>query len=278
MAFTVNELIRPQMSWVSQIADVKTIGAGDKAMFSVRMDGLRAFIQAKGSTTARSKIAQKQVLLETDNVSVRPVINVVELRQGRVQMADLIRDGALKMEYAMTAHIQNVLHAAASAWAAPFYGAGMGLVKTTLDPMIIHWLRTGGAAVLGDIAIINQLSALTGFTAAVATRQFSDAIILEQNRSGYIGVYNGASVMRIVNPYLEDNVTPLLSHKHLYILPTGADTSTRPLKVAFEGDVTSIEATNIDDLSFEVRLDRYFGAGIIMGVAPNISVYEDQSI
>lgn len=40
----------------------------------------------------------------------------------------------------------------------------------------------------------------------------------------------------------------------------------------------SAESTNIDDMAYEVRLDQFFGAGIVIGKTPALSVYEDNSI
>ena len=96
-------------------------------------------------------------------------------------------------------------------------------------------------------------------------------------RTGVIGVYYGAKVVNLVNPYMGDNVTPLINTKRLYILPAAASMDMRPLKVVFEGDVQSTESTNIDDLAYEVRLDQFFGAGIVLGKTPTMSVYADSS-
>jgi hypothetical protein len=38
------------------------------------------------------------------------------------------------------------------------------------------------------------------------------------------------------------------------------------------------EATNIDDKSYEVRLDQFFGAAMVYGDRPYISVYHDQTV
>ena len=97
VGFTVNEMVKPQTDWWNHVADTKHVNYGEKAAFRVKMDGIRAFIQAKGGTPARSKIAHKQVTLDTIAVSARPVINLYELRTGRVQMADLIRDASNEM-------------------------------------------------------------------------------------------------------------------------------------------------------------------------------------
>lgn len=270
-------MVKPSTNWLAQVADTKYVGYGEKAAFKVKQAGIRAFIQAKGATPARSKITHKQVTLDTIAVSARPVINTYELKTGRVQMADLIRDAANEMSQKEIEHIQMVLHTAAANWSTPFYGTGSGIVKTVLNPMIQHWMRTGAVSLLGDIAIISKLAEQTGFTASTTTQQYSPSIIDEYVRSGVIGTYYGAKVVNLVNPYLADNVTPQIDTKKLYILPTAAAADMRPLKVVFEGDVQSTESTNIDDLAYEVRLDQYFGAGIVIGKTPCMSVYADSS-
>ena len=277
MGYTVNEMIKPQTDWLTHVADVKRVGYGEKAAFRTKLEGVTAFIQAKGATPARSKIAHKQVTLDTVAVSARPVINVYELRTGRVQMAELIRDASYEMHVKQIQYIQQVLNAAASSWTAPFYATGSGIVKTALNPQIQHWMRTGAVALLGDIAIISKLADQTGFTAATSTQQFSPSIIDEVIHTGVIGVYYGAKVINLVNPYLSDNMTPVIDTKRLYILPSAASADMRPLKVLYEGDVQSTESTNIDDLAYEVRLDQWFGAGVVTGKTPAMSVYVDSS-
>ena len=84
---------------------------------------------------------------------------------------------------------------------------------------------------------------------------------------------------RRLNPLKEDGTDGFIfNKKELYIVPTGVDAGMRPLKVVFEGDVFSNEATNIDDLSWEIRLDQYFNAAIAKGVRPYMSMYADSSI
>ena len=277
--FAVNDIIRRDTNWLENLADVKRVGFGDKAEFEVKLPGVKAFIQAKGATTPRTKNAHKVVSLETLSVSARPVINIVELQNGLANAADLINDASFQMECAMNGYIQDVLTAAAATWSAPYYGTGSGLVKATLDPMVMHWVRVGGgAAIFGDIGETTNLAALTGFNANVSTQQFSGNIINEQNENAVIGTYLSAKVVNLMNPLKEDGTDGFLfDEKKLYIVPTGVDAGMRPLKVVFEGDVFSTEATNIDDLSWEIRLDQYFNAAIAKGIRPYLSVYADSS-
>ena len=276
--FAVNDIIKRDTNWLDLVADIKRVGFGDKAEFDVKLPGVRAFIQAKGATTPRTKNSRKAFTMETIAVSSRPFINIVELQNGLANAADLINDASYQMEVAINRHVQSVLTAAASNWQAPYYGTGSGLVKATLDPMIIHWIRTtGGAAILGDIAELNKLGPLTGWTSTTNTQQYADQLIVEQNANVFLGTYLGAKAISLANPFVEDGTDAVVfDTDKLYILPTGVDASMRPLKVVFEGDVFSNEATNIDDLSWEIRLDQYFNAGIAYGDRPYMGVYLDQ--
>lgn len=282
VGFAVNEIVRPATNFLDMIADVKRVGFNEKAAFKVKQEGIRAYIQAKGATTARSKVANKQVTLDTVAVSARPVINIVELKTGQTQMADLINDAAYQMELKELGYIKSVLNAAATNWTSPFYASGSGVVKATIDNQIRYWNRVsagGGATIIGDIDIVSKLAEQTGFAANTTTKQFADSLIEEANRMGYIGIYNGAKVINMINPIVEGtNNTFALDTDKLYILPSGADAAMRPLKVVFEGDIFSQEATNIDDSTYEVRLDQYLGAGIVYGDRPYLSVYEDTTL
>jgi hypothetical protein len=64
----------------------------------------------------------------------------------------------------------------------------------------------------------------------------------------------------------------------LFILPVGLTPEARNLKIVNEGPVMSFESTNIDDLTYEVRLDQHFGAAVIVGNNPSIRVYEDTTL
>lgn len=263
-------------NWLDTLADVKRVGYGDKAQFHVKQEGIRAYIQAKGSTTARSKVASKTFTLDdTLSVSARPVVNLVELQTNQVAMADLIREAAYQMELAELAYIQKVLNDAIESWEKPYYAEGTGIVKATLDPMVRHWVRMSGGqapALFGDIEMTSKLAELTGFNG-----QYADSLIVEQNNAGVIGTYLGSKVVNLINPLIDHTDNPTFDTNKLYLVPGFVDASMRPLKVVYEGDVTSVEATHIDDLTYEVRLDQYFNAAVVVGDRPYIGVYRDSS-
>lgn len=279
ITYSVNNALAKESDWLKYIADEKRVGYGDDAAFTVRSKGIKAFIQASGATTARSYVFNKQVILATETVSARPAVRLRDLRSGKIKTSDVVVEATEAMRNAKLQKVAGTLHSAASTnWASPFYGTASGIVKTTLNPMIQHWMRTGGLAIVGDIAIIQKLAEQTGFTAATGTQQFSPDLINEMNRTGRIGYFGGASVVQFVNPYLEDGKTTVLDQSYLYLLPTGTSADERVLKVVTKGDVMTVENTNINDMTFEIRMDQEFGAGIAMGATPTMSVYKDSSL
>lgn len=273
--FGVSELLATKSNYIDMIADTKRIAVGDDAAFEIKIPGINAVVQAKNSTTPRSKNGRKQIVLDTVEVSARPAVKLYELQSGKVNMSDMIIDAAGEMDKKKLELVEQVLLAGAANWAAPYYSTGAGLVAATLDPMVQHWMRTGGAAIVGDIAIIQRLAELSGFVATTNT-QFSEEAINAYHRTGHIGFYKGATVHQLVNPY-DVHGNPVLDINAMYVLPAGADAASRPLKYVEEGDVYTIEATNIDDVTFEVRLGQYVGAGLAVGNTPAMSVYVDSS-
>lgn len=189
-----------------------------------------------------------------------------------------MRQASQEIEDKQNKYVYDVLMAAATAWEAPFYGSGTGVVKATLNPMLQHWMRVGGATIIGDIAMISQLAGLTGFAADTTKTQYAGDIILEQNNNGFVGRYYGADVVQMVNAYGSDGKTTLLPTNKLFILPKAASSSMRPLKIVRVGDVQSMDATFIDDLTYEIRMDQEFGAGVVVGNKPYMSIYEDDTV
>lgn len=275
MSYTINELQIQKPNLLDKIADVKRSAAGVKPAFKVNLGEVHAYVQAKGATTARSIVGSRNFMLDTVEVSARPVVNMVELANGSVKMSDLIREAHEKMEAAHYHLVQKVISDSVTTWKTPFYGNGTGIVKATLDEMINFWRRTGNVALLGDIEMAAQLSELTGFKASAETQQFNNELIKEFNDKGYIGKYMGCDVLAMTNPYLnETDTTPVFDTNKLYILPAAASVDMRPLKVLFEGNVMSNDLMNIDNGCYEVCLRQWVGAGMAFGNRQYMSVYE----
>jgi len=104
--------------------------------------------------------------------------------------------------------------------------------------------------------------------------QYSGGMIDEMNNNGYIGRYNGASLVKMQNAYEDDMITPVLNPDWLYILVSGMSNDQKNLKVLNEGPVYSMTQQTIDDHTFETELTQRFGAGFVVANKPLIGAYE----
>lgn len=273
IAYTVNELQQKELDFLNKVADIKNVGAGEKAAFNVKQGTIKAYIQAKGATTARSMVGGKQLLVDTKEISARPAINIVDLRTGRVNMADLIREANNEITNKKVGMIQSVLQAAIANYSSPFYGTATGFAPATFDPMLQYFSRLGPVTILGDQAAVGELAPFTGMAMSSTLNQFSNEQINEFNGNGFIGRYKGADVVSMNNIYQTNTTTPVLDVDWIYIIPGGMTGDARNLKVVNEGSVNAFDSQNIDDMVYEVRLDQWFGAAFCAGKYPTIGAY-----
>lgn len=277
VAYTVEELQKNALDFLNNVADIKTVSYGEKAAFKVKTGGIKAVVQAKGSTTPRSYVADSQILVSTKEISARPAINIIDLRSNRVQIGDLINEANEQITLKKLHMAQDVLQGAISdaKYGSPWYAADTnGLNKQTLDAQIMHFRRFGPVTLLGDIAAVAPIMNLAGVAVnATPTMQYSGNMIDQFNQNGYLGMYNGCQVVCMANAYEEDGITPVLNPRWIYIVPGGQTADARNLKLVNEGGINSIASQNIDDVVYEVRLDCWFGAAFVSGKNPTIGAH-----
>ena len=275
VAFTVEKLQEKALDFLGNVADIKNISYGEKAAFKVRHGGIKAVIQAKGATAPRSYVADSQILVETKEIAARPAINIIDLRTNRVQIGDLIREANEAITEKKLKMAQQVLHASIATFGSPFYAQSITTInQQALDAQLNHFRRLGPVSILGDMAIVSQLSGLSGMAINSTTMQFSGNMIDEHNMNGFIGNYNGCAVIGMTNAYEEDGVTPILDPDWLYIIPGGQSAEARNLKLVNEGGVNSMASQSIDDRTYEVLLDTWFGAAFVTGRNPTSGAHE----
>lgn len=274
IAFTINELQQNSLNFMETFGDVRTVALGDRPMYRMKTSGIKAFIQATGATTSRSYITDRQFSINTFEIASRPAINIWDIRMGRINMPDLIRDANKEFTMLKVKYVEKVLHDAISTYNSPFYGTGTGIVKGTLDAQLQYFKRLGGVSLVGDAAAVEGLFALAGAPVNNTSVQYSGSMIDEKNDNGYLGRYNGASVVSMVNAYEDGKTTPILNPDWIYIISAGTSNDQKNLKVLNEGPTYSMTQQTIDDHTFETELTQRFGAAFVVGSIPTLGAYE----
>jgi len=276
IAFTIDELQQKSLNFIETFADVRNVGLGDRPMYRMKTAGIKAFIQATGATTARSYITDRQFSINTFEIATRPAINIWDIRMNRINMPELIREANKEVSLMKLKHVEKVLQDALSsgAYSTPFYGTGTGIVKQTLDDQLTYFKRLGGVSLIGDAAAVEGLFALAGAPVNANSVQYSGSMIDEKNNTGYLGRYNGCSVISMPNAYEDGKTTPILNPDWIYIVSAGTSNDQKNLKVLNEGPVYSMTQQTIDDHTFETELTQRFGAAFVVGSIPTLGAYE----
>lgn len=270
--FAVDDGLEQRWAFYNDIADTKTVGDNDEALFDVDYDEAFAVLQADNATTPMWMPGSKTVGVNTIEVASRFRVSMYDVRSGKANIPLQTARALRAMDNAIGDKLMEVVNNAYNGTqiAAPFYGTGSGVVTATLDPMIRHFQRYGKTNLLGDIEILDKLA-----TAANTNDWVSDPQRDEMYENGFLAKYKGAGVAQILGGYKKDGVTPVAPTKKLFILPAGIAS---PLKLVKKGAVLAIDETHADTGFFEVSLRQRFGAALVYGKTPMMGVYTDTSV
>lgn len=275
MSYVIEDGITERLNYIDTIADVKNTGLDEKTQFKIEVDGLKAMFQAKSATTERSKVSNQYVSLDTEEVSIRPTVNFLELQTGKVDLTRLADQASRKLEIQIIKRIQDSIYASFKDMGNGVnYNTGSGISKQAFDPILFAMKRAGGnVSILGDAEALAGFTELTGFNDSVPS-----AYAVEHNENGMIGKYNGAGLLQLDNPFQPQSLTKTELRKDLiYVIPS-ADEGLRPIKVQFAGDTMTTDApVNINSKEVEFRFDKHVGVGVV-GARKLLGVYEDSSL
>lgn len=274
IGFLVDDKFNQNISqYITEIADVKNVGLGDKAEFKMQKGIITALWQAKGSTAQRTMVGTEYKTLETDEISVAPAVELEQLQNGQIDFSSLVNDAANAMEYEVMKKVQTTLYTAIQGLGTPNYGSGSG-VTTTIDPIITAVSRLGSPVVLGDVALLQKFVGIVGFNNWVA-----ESIAVDFHRTGLIGNYRGARLVQLNNPlmYDTDMTTTVLDKGYAYVLPAGQDVSKRPLKLVFEGDMQTYQQQYNQSRTLEIAMYKKIGVGVA-STRYGMGLYEDTSL
>jgi|HigsolmetaGSP11D_1036233.scaffolds.fasta_scaffold02396_3 hypothetical protein len=275
VAYVVDNMVRFYTNYLDIVGDVQRTDLRERPIFKYRTQQVEAYWQTPNGTPDASRIGFSYGTLKYESLSAMPVAEWIEIADGRYDFQQLIEDVFNQFDIKIAQKVQDTLNAALNGLAEPTYGAGNGIVQATFDKLLNAMQRLGGCAIVGDYEALQKLPGLTAVAGKV-----SDGIIDEYNRSGIIGVYKGATVVKLVNPYVGLNgFETALNKGYIYIVPN-VRPELKTLKIWFPGGVMSMQQQNINDRSYQMRFDQLMGAGVVgvNQIRQPIAIYEDTTL
>lgn len=186
---------------------------------------------------------------------------------------------------AIAAIVNRVYMAIKNATGVKFMFESDGLTKTGVDSILTNIRRVGKPSVIGDYALISQFTPWVGYVGSVngnTITGISQKIMDELNQNGILGMYNGAVLAEMPNPYdymnmneAGDNFKTLLPAGLGFVVPTGAQS---PIATYTRGGLTSFTGNNVKTGKIETRFDLEVGCDVAKGHEYKIGTLYDTGI
>lgn len=186
---------------------------------------------------------------------------------------------------AMRAIVLKVYEAIHNATGVKYAFENAGLTKAGVDGVLTKIRRFGRPTVIGDYAILSQFTPWAGYVGQIngnTITGISDQIINELAQNGLLGMYNGAVLAEIENPYDEtalnaagDDFETMLPAGLGFIVPTGAKS---PIATYTRGGLTSFTGNNVKNGKIESRFDLCVGMDVAKGQEYKIGMFLDSNI
>ena len=181
--------------------------------------------------------------------------------------------------------VQKIYQAIHDATGVKYAFENAGLTKAGVDGILTKVRRFGRPTVIGDYAILSQFTPWAGYVGTIASNTItgiSDAIINEIAQNGLLGMYNGAVLAEIDNPYDETTLNAsgtdfetMLPAGLGFVVPAGAQS---PIATYTRGGLTSFTGNNVKNGRVETRFDLNVGCDIAKGQEYKVGMFYDSNV
>lgn len=160
---------------------------------------------------------------------------------------------------------------------------GSPLTKTGVDGVLSKVRRFGKPTVIGDYAVISQFNGFAGYQGVTPTvNGISEKVMNEIHETGLMGMYNGAILAEMPNPYDlttlnkdGDNFATMLPQGIAFVLPAGGKS---PIYSLTRGGMTSCSGLDVSTGQQIVRYDMEIGAGVAPSREYEIGIIADANL
>lgn len=216
---------------LAMMTQVETVGLNDRITIR-EVRGLRVFWVSLGGYIEQSTLRARVMELTKDQVGFHLSENEDKMTANFVESSGEIEDLAIQtMDAAMQVRLITMFQTAIPS-TSPYYIEGAGLSLAALDTALTEVedeTELDMPAIIGRAPMVNQI-----FNDLLASNNFTPETNEQLLRTGVIGIYKGARVIRLRN-FKNDNDVSYFPNNELYVV--GRDAS----KFGFWGGLTTKE-------------------------------------
>lgn len=284
--FAMQPVLLKEIKLLGIYGNYKQIGYNESCEVEIpEFANLPANEQAAGQDVKFPVIRKKRVPIATTTISGGYAVDYRKAALGDMsdenelqeQVRIQIRNKAARYV------VETVYNAVKNASGVKYFFEGAGMTKTGVDTVIANVRRFGKPTISGDYALISQFNGFAGYSGVTpAVNGISEAVMKEIHDTGLMGLYNGAVLSEIPNPYdltslnkAGDNFDTMLPAGLGYVTPTGGQS---PVHTVTRGGLTSFSGNEVTTGQLITRYDLEVGALVASGREYMIGMLHDTNL
>lgn len=284
--FAMQPILLKEIKLLGIYGNYKQIGYNESCEVEIpEFANLPANEQAAGQDVKFPVIRKKRVPIATTTISGGYAVDYRKAALGDMsdenelqeQVRIQIRNKAARYV------VETVYNAVKNASGVKYFFEGAGMTKTGVDGVIANVRRFGKPTISGDYALISQFNGFAGYSGVTpAVNGISEAVMKEIHDTGLMGLYNGAVLSEIPNPYdltslnkAGDNFDTMLPAGLGYVTPTGGQS---PVHTVTRGGLTSFSGNEVTTGQLITRYDLEVGALVASGREYMIGMLHDTNL
>ena len=284
--FAMQPILMQEIKLLSIYGNYKPLGYNESCEIEIPdFANVTATMQALGEDVKFPTIRKKRVPIATTTISGGYAVDYRKAALGDMtdenelqnQVRVQIRNGANKYV------IETIYKAIKNATGIKYFFEGSGLTKTGVDGVIANVRRFGKPTVSGDYALISQFNGFAGYEGKTpVVSGISKTVMDEIHNTGLMGLYNGAVLSEIPNPYdltsvnkAGDNFDTMLPAGLGYVIPSGGQS---PIYTVTRGGLTSFSGNDVTTGQMMSRFDLEIGCLIAPGREYTIGMLHDKNL
>lgn len=284
--FAMEPVLMKEIKLLSIYGNYKAIGFNDSCEVEVpEFVNLDSKIQAAGQDVTFPVIRKKRVPVATVTISGGYAVDYRKAAIGDMTDENELQDQVRVQIRNKAARyvVETIYNAIKNATGVKYFCEDAGLTKTNVDKVITNVRRFGKPTITGDYALISQFNGFAGYSGVTPTvNGISEAVMKEIHDTGLMGMYNGAVLSELPNPYDltsmnkgGDNFATMLPTGVGYVIPAGGKS---PIYTITRGGLTSFTGTDVTTGQIMTRYDMSVGALVASGREYEIGMISDTNL
>lgn len=284
--FAMEPVLMKEIKLLSIFGNYKQIGYNETAEVEIPVyANVDARIQAAGQDVKFPVIRKERKGITTTTISGGHAVDYRKAALGNMQEEnELMEQVRIDIRNKAARYVVvTIYNAIKNADGVKYFFEGAGLTKTGLDEVLTKVRRWGKTTFAGDYALVSQVNGFMGYQGVTPTiNGIPDKIMEEIHNTGLIGMYNGAVVTEIPNPYdvsamnsAGDNFATVLDAGLGFVIPVGSQS---PIYTIARGGLTSCHGLDVTTGTEMTRFDLEVGALVAPGQEYRIGLIHDTNL